>query len=176
VAGKRPLNVVQTIGNGCAFLDYNNDGLLDILLVGPQLALYKNVGNGRFSDVSVQVGLNRLKGHFLGCAVADYDNDGWADVYISAYRGGALLRNLKGEKFNDVTRESGIAAQPWATACAWGDANNDGRLDLYIGNYVKFGPMSLNFAVQGDQKTSCAPRWYKAERGVFLSQHGKQVP
>ncbi len=93
IPDKRPLNILQTIGNGCAFLDYDNDGNLDILLVGPKLALYKGDGKGRFTDVTHQAGLDRLHGHFLGCAVGDYDNDGYPDVYLTAYRGGALLHN-----------------------------------------------------------------------------------
>ena len=174
IAGKRPLTILQTIGNGCAFLDYNDDGRLDILLVGPRVALFKNTGGGRFSDVSAAAGLNGLKGHFLGCAVGDYDNDGWPDIYLSAYRGGALLRNLKGEKFSDTTGKSGIASQPWGTSCAWGDVNNDGRLDLYIGNYVKFGPKEPQLCGVGAQRTSCGPRWYKPERSALYLNMGSK--
>src|SRR5205823_14090585 len=94
IPGKRPLNILQTIGNGCAFLDYDQDGNLDILLVGPKLALYKGDGHGHFTDVTHQVGLDRLSGQFLGCAVGDYDNDGFPDIYLTAYRGGALLHNI----------------------------------------------------------------------------------
>src|SRR5438270_13558868 len=67
IAGKRPLNILQTIGNGCAFLDYDNDGNLDVLLVGPALALYRGDGHGHFADVSAATGLSKLAGHFLGC-------------------------------------------------------------------------------------------------------------
>src|SRR5579859_6769894 len=93
IPDKRPLNILQTIGNGCAFLDYDQDGNLDILLVGPKLALYKGDGKGHFTDVTVQTGLDKLHGHFLGCAVGDYDNDGFPDIYLTAYRGGVLLHN-----------------------------------------------------------------------------------
>src|SRR5688500_2256603 len=93
IAGERPLNVLQTIGNGCAFLDYDSDGNLDILLVGPNPALYKGDGQGHFTDTTKESGLDSLKGQFLGCAVGDYDNDGFPDVYLTAYRGGALLHN-----------------------------------------------------------------------------------
>ncbi len=93
VAGKRPFNILQTIGNGCAFLDYNNDGNLDILLVGPKLALYQGDGHGHFTDVTHATGLDKLHGHFLGCAVGDYDNDGYDDLYISGYQTGILLHN-----------------------------------------------------------------------------------
>jgi hypothetical protein len=91
--GKRPLNILQTIGNGCAFLDYNNDGCLDILLVGPKLSLYKGDGHGHFTDVTHETGLDRFHGHFLGCCVGDFDNDGYDDLYVSGYRTGLLLHN-----------------------------------------------------------------------------------
>ncbi|MDQ2731316.1 MAG: VCBS repeat-containing protein, partial [Armatimonadota bacterium] len=137
IPGKRPYNILQTIGNGCAFLDYNRDGNLDILLVGPHLALYQGDGKGHFTDVTHQTGLDKISGSFLGCAVGDYDNDGWDDLYISAYRGGVLLHNENGKGFRDVTHEAGIAPQPWGTSCAFADVDNDGKLDLYIANYVK---------------------------------------
>src|SRR5207253_971250 len=75
-----PHNVLDSIGNGCAFLDYDNDGNLDILLVGPKLALYKGDGHGHFTDVTNATGLGRFSGHFLGCAVGDYDADGYDDI------------------------------------------------------------------------------------------------
>src|SRR5690348_8590076 len=104
IPGKRPLNILQTIGNGCAFLDYDNDGNLDILLVGPKLALYKGDGHGHFADVTHETGLDQLHAHFLGCAVGDYDNDGYEDLYITAYRGGVLLHNEPNSSTGDGRR------------------------------------------------------------------------
>src|ERR1041385_5115292 len=86
IPGERPLTILQTIGNGCAFLDYDNDGNLDILLVGPKLGLFKGDGKGHFTDVSQTTGLSSLTGHFLGCTVGDYDNDGFDDLYISGWQ------------------------------------------------------------------------------------------
>jgi len=93
IPGSRPLNILQTIGNGCAFLDVDQDGSLDVLLVGPKLALYLGDGKGHFTDATAAYGLDKLQGHFLGCAIGDYDNDGYPDIYLTAYRGGLLLHN-----------------------------------------------------------------------------------
>jgi hypothetical protein len=175
VRGKRPLNILQTIGNGCAFLDYDNDNHLDVLLVGSPLALYRGDGRGHFADVTQAVGFDKLSGHFLGCCVGDYDNDGFEDVYLSAYRGGLLLNNKSGKIFKDVTRAVGVAPQPWGTSCAFGDVDNDGRLDLYIGNYIAFGPKTnpqlCDFL---GIKSACGPRFYPPQRGaLYRNQGGK---
>jgi hypothetical protein len=111
IPGKRPLNILQTIGNGCAFLDYDADGNLDVLLVGPKLALFKGDGKGRFADVSAPSGLAALpERQYLGCAVGDADNDGFLDLYVSGYRTGLLLRNERGRAFRDITRRRGPEA------------------------------------------------------------------
>lgn len=144
IAGKRPLTILQTIGNGCAFLDYDGDGNLDILLVGQPCALYRGDGHGHFTDVSVQTGIAALKGDFRGCAVGDFDNDGWPDLYLSGYRTGILLHNESGGKqgrvFRDVTRQAGIPVQSWGSSAAFSELDSDGRLALWVGNYVAFGP------------------------------------
>ncbi len=171
--GKSPRNILQTMGGGCAFLDYNNDGNLDILLIGPRLALYKGDGHGHFTDVTREAGLDRLSGSFQGCAVGDYDNDGYDDLYLSAYRGGILLHNEGGKRFQDVTTAAGIAPQPWGTSCTFVDVDGDGKLDLYICNYVVFGPDTqpqlCNFAGTMD---ACGPTYYKPEYGALYHNEG----
>jgi hypothetical protein len=180
IAGTRPLNILQTIGNGCAFLDYDADGNLDVLLVGPRLALYRGDGKGRFTDVTAESGLANLHGHLLGCAVGDYDNDGFEDVYITEYQGGALLHNEPGKGagaaggrlFRDVTREAGIRPQPWTTSSAFVDIDGDGKLDIYLGNYVRFGPKDPQLCDSNGLKTSCGPRFYAAERPALYRNLG----
>jgi hypothetical protein len=187
IPGSRPLNILQTIGNGCAFLDYDNDGNLDILLVGTKLALYRGDGTGHFADVTAETGLDKLTGHFLGCAVGDVDGDGYDDVFISGYRSALLLLNEASDRrtasgqsparrFRDVTREAGIAPQPWATSCAFAETvPGSGRLDLYVGNYADFGPNTQpRLCKEGAASlpTSCGPRYYKPIQGVFYRNDG----
>jgi hypothetical protein len=145
-------NVLESIGNGCALFDYNNDGNLDILLVGPKLALYQGDGKGHFTDVTHQAGLDRLHGHFLGCAVGDYDNDGYDDLYISGYQTGLLLHNESGRSFRDVTREAGLGPQPFGTTCAFGSMDGSRYLDLFVCNYVRMIPL--------DWRSAADPRRY----------------
>jgi len=174
IPGKRPVNILQTIGNGGAFLDYNNDGKLDILLVGSRLALYQGLGQGRFADVTHSVGLDTLKGHFIGCAVGDFDNDGFEDVYVTAYQGGVLLHNDHGARLVDITRSAGIAPQPWGTSAIFVDINNDGKLDLYVGNYVQFGPSQPQLCPDNGEMVSCSPNFYSPLKGALYLNNGSK--
>ena len=173
IAGPRPLDILQTIGNGCAFLDYDNDGNLDVLLVGPKLALYKGDGKGHFTDVTHQMSLDKLHGHFLGCAVGDYDNDGYDDVYLSGYGTGILLHNQHGRGFQDVTAQAGLKPQPWGTSAAWAETTpGSGRLDLFVANYARFGPDDPQLCDSHGVQTSCGPRYYRPLKGVLYHSLG----
>jgi hypothetical protein len=174
IPGKRPLNILQTIGNGCAFLDYDNDGNLDILLVGPKLALYQGDGHGHFADVTHATGLDRFSGAFLGCAVGDVDGDGYDDIYVSGYRTGLLLHNEGGRYFRDITQAAGLKPQPWGTSCAFAETvPGSGRLDLYVANYAVFDShTNPQLCKESGIMTSCGPRYYRPIQGVFYQNDG----
>ena len=142
----------ETMGGGCAFLDYDNDGDQDILFVNscrwpwderpvtapPTQALYRNDGDCHFTDVTGEVGLN-VTFYGQGVAVGDYDGDGDIDIFFSALGPNHLFRN-DGGRFTDVTAETGVAGESdeWSTSCGFVDYDNDGDLDLFVANYVKW--------------------------------------
>lgn len=173
IPGPRPLDILQTIGSGCAFLDFNNDNNLDILLIGPHLALYQGDGQGHFADVTRSAGLDKFTGRFLGCAVGDYDNDGYDDISLTGYRTGLLLHNEGGRKFTDVTAWAGLKPQPWGAACAWADVDGDGRLDLFVGNYVQFDPArDRRFCDHEGHSSACSPLQYESSNSVLYHNDG----
>ena len=147
--------IVDEVGSGAAWFDYDNDGDLDLLIVNgstrerirqggdPLAALYRNDGNGRFTDVTAAGRLTR-RGWGMGACVADYDNDGFDDVYITAVLGpNVLYRNNGNGTFTDVTRQAGVGDTHWSTGCAFGDYDRDGNVDLYVANYVKFDERTI---------------------------------
>ena len=143
--------IVETMGCGVAFLDYDNDGWLDIfVLSGTSLGgpppgagnrLYKNNRDGTFTDVTQTAGLARV-GWAYGVTIGDYNNDGWEDIFITYWGRNVLYRNNGDGTFTDVTREAGLlgAVNRWGSGCAWVDYDRDGNLDLFVANYVAFDP------------------------------------
>jgi len=170
--GKTPRNIEQIMGSGCAFLDYNGDGNLDILLVGNAIALYRGDGHGHFKDVTTDVGLDNLRGDFNGCAVADYDNDGFDDIFLTGYHTGALLHNEGGRRFVDITGRSGIDTRGWSTSAAWGDVDGDGRVDLYVCRYCKFGKGDRQTCTARGVQTTCPPSAYQPDFGRLYHNNG----
>lgn len=139
---------IETMGPGCAFLDYNGDGNLDIYMVNGHAlppegyspvtnALYRNDGDGTFTDVTEQAGVGDT-GYGVGVTAADYDNDGDTDLYITNYGPNVLYRNNGDGTFTDVTEKAGVGDGKWGVGCAFLDYDQDGYLDLYVANYVEF--------------------------------------
>jgi enediyne biosynthesis protein E4 len=180
-AGKKYLP--ETLGAGAAFLDYDNDGWLDILLVnstswpenkGPATssALYHNNGDGTFRDATREAGLG-ANVYGIGCAVADYDNDGFEDIYITALGPDKLYRNLGNGKFQDVTAKAGVGDPGFGTSAAWFDYDRDGRLDLFVANYVEWSPETdVNCTLDGTNKSYCTPQKYKGQSSTLYHNRG----
>jgi len=139
----------ESTGAGCAFLDYDNDGWMDIYLVnsGPcdfykpakalRNALYRNNRNGTFTDVTEKAGVAG-GGYGMGAAVGDYNGDGFPDLYVTQYGRSILYHNNGDGSFIDVTEKAGVAAPGWASSAVWFDYDNDGRLDLFVCRFVDF--------------------------------------
>lgn len=162
---RSPLTIWDVAPGGCAWSDFDGDGWLDAVLVGPpRCALYRNLGNGRFEDVTAAWGLN-VEGPWMGCTVGDYDNDGHPDLLVTGYRRSALYRNERGRRFRDVTRAAGLQDRRWTTSAAFGDVDGDGWLDLYVGAYVDYKIGRQDHCMHGTVRTTCGPEAYPTERG-----------
>jgi hypothetical protein len=141
--------ILESMGCGVAFLDYDNDGWHDIFLLsgtrregpveGASNRLYKNNRDGTFTDMTAKAGLLR-QGWACGVTVGDYNNDGRDDIFISCWPQNILYRNNGDGTFTDVTEMAGLqhAGNRWGTGCTWVDYDRDGRLDLFVSNYVVF--------------------------------------
>jgi hypothetical protein len=163
----------ETLGAGCAFLDYDSDGWQDILLINgmdwpghkkrrTSMRLYRNNRNGTFTDVTRQAGLDtELYG--LGVAVGDFNNDGFPDLYITCMGQNRLFQNTGKGSFVDVTEQSGLGRrQAFSTSALWFDYDRDGLLDLFVCNYVKWSPEQDVFcSLDGQRKSYCTPEAYR---------------
>ncbi len=163
----------ETLGSGCAFLDYDRDGWQDILLINGSdwpghkknrtiLSLYHNNGNGTFTDVTARAGLD-IELYGMGVAVGDYNNDGFPDILITCVGQNRLFRNTGKGTFVDVTNAAGLGKREgFSTSAIWFDYDRDGLLDLFVCNYVKWSPESDVFcSLDGRHKSYCTPEAYR---------------
>ncbi len=174
----------ETLGSGCAFLDYDSDGWQDILLVNGMdwpahkrqrstLRLYRNNRNGTFKDVTRSTGLD-TEMYGMGVAVGDYNNDGFPDIFISCVGQNQLFRNTGKGTFLDVTRASGLyGRQGLSTSALWFDYDRDGLLDLFVCNYVRWSPEHDVFcSLDGSHKSYCTPEAYRGDTCWLFRNRG----
>lgn len=181
----------ETMGGGVAFFDFDNDGAPDLLFSNGRawrdasptsggsessLALYRNDGAGRFTEVTTGSGLEcALYG--MGLACADYDNDGWVDVFVTGVGDQRLFKNLGGGRFADVTITAGLqaASGSWGTSAAWLDYDNDGRLDLFVCQYVDWSEeldLRHPFSYDGQTRSYGPPKNFRGRFPVLYRNEG----
>jgi hypothetical protein len=174
----------ETLGSGCAFLDYDADGWLDILLINgadwsghkrqrTTLKLFRNNRNGTFSDITRSAGLD-VELYGMGVAVGDFNNDGFPDLYLTCVGQNRLFRNNGKGAFIDVTYKSGLGGRSaLSTSALWFDYDRDGHLDLFVCNYVKWSAEHDVFcSLDGKTKSYCTPEAYRGETCWLFHNRG----
>ncbi|MGC1618912.1 MAG: CRTAC1 family protein [Candidatus Acidiferrum sp.] len=179
--------LIETMGSGCGWIDYDQNGLLDLYLVNGAAtrlytprqtlhsALYRNNGDGTFTDVTVQSGVGAEGLFGMGVAVGDYDNDGFPDLFVLGYGRCILYHNNGDGTFTDVTTRAGVAnLGKWGSSAAWFDCDNDGLLDLVIANYVDWSPERNYWC--GDKgpglRSYCHPDVYHGQTPTLYHNNG----
>ena len=181
--------IVEAASGGVALFDYDRDGRLDVYLVSSLTAdtvdeperwpsaLYRNLGDGKFTDVAGDAGVANT-GWGVGVCVADYDGDGFQDLYVTGLGSNHLFRNRGGEHFTDVTTEAGVEGGGWSTGCAFADYDRDGDLDLFVSRYVTISLDRLpefgkgQFCTYRDLPVHCGPRGLPGISDLFFRNDG----
>lgn len=173
----------ETMGSGVAVLDADGDGRQDLFFVNGKAwpgrpaarslpALYRNMGGGRFTDITRAAGL-AVELYGMGAAAADYDNDGAIDLFVTALGGNRLFRNTGKGTFQDVTQKAGLTRAGFSTSAAWLDYDKDGRLDLIVTNYVQWQvAKDLYCTLDGKTKSYCTPESYKGDTPFLFRNLG----
>ena len=185
-SGKSPQHYLpETTGAGCAFLDYDNDGWMDIYFVNsgkcdffdpnPLLrnALYRNNRDGTFADITEKAGVGG-GGYGQGVAVGDYDGDGFPDLYVTQYGRNILYHNNGDGTFTDVTNKAGVAAPGWSSSAVWFDYDNDGKLDLFVCQFVEFSKEKNKDCRTGEdaKRGYCIPHVYRPTASWLFHNNG----
>jgi hypothetical protein len=179
----------ETNGSGASFFDADGDGWDDLLLVqattwpghadavpaelrDATMKLYRNGGDGTFTDVTAESGL-AVKMYGTGAAPADYDNDGDTDVYVTGYGANKLFRNDGAGRFEEIAATAGVDHSGWGTCAAWFDYDRDGDLDLYACNYLRWTPEDdFECTIDGETRSYCEPRAFAGEPSVLYRNDG----
>lgn len=181
---------IETMLGGVAVFDYNNDGLPDIFFTngaavpslektGPQYynRLFRNNGDGTFTDVTKQAGLEGI-GYSMGVAAGDYDNDGYVDLYVAGVNRNQLFHNNGDGTFTDVTAKAGVSGvipglgKPWSVAAGWFDYNHDGRLDLFVVNYLNYNLKTALLCHVGGIASYCSPNDFQGTPNILYRNNG----
>src|SRR5256886_511300 len=179
--------LIETMGGGCGWIDYDQNGLLDLYLVNSTAtaaykpanplrgALYRNNGDATFTDVTLKAGVSAEGLFGMGIAVGDYDNDGFPDLFVCGYGRSILYHNYGDGTFADVTARAGVENKDrWASSAAWFDYDNDGRLDLIIANYVDWSPQNNVYCCDRGPglRIYCHPDGYHGQPPTLYHNNG----
>jgi hypothetical protein len=174
--------IIETTGSGIAWIDYDNDGWLDLFVLsgdGGTNRLYRNEGGKHFRDVTVELGL-RSSGWAQGVCTGDYDNDGFTDLLVTYWGANRLYRNIDGKRFSDVTAMAHLTQDRtrYNTGCAFVDIDADGHLDLFVANYLQFDPATTPkpganpYCYYRGIAVNCGPRGLPFDRNLLYRNNG----